>query len=283
MDALRCALVPEVCALLIGLWVQDKQIWRVSRWQIVLLLPAIALAAVLTVRYLPYGLPLQMALVFAAVVALLMLLQSTLTPAFAVGLLPVMLGTTTFVYPLAIIALALLLTLGQYAIDAWGLRTPTPLQHAKRHTWSNVARWLALLAALLPLIVAADMMKLQFIIAPPLVVTFVELCNSKGGFRNRLGQTWLMLTLAAAVGSLCRGLLCGMWDAPLPVATVLTEALVLVMFALFGKRFAPAAAMALIPFVMPEQAAAWQPLYTAIGATYVIIVVRLLFTKEEEK
>lgn len=282
-ENLECVLIPEVSALLIGLWVQNKQAWRINRWQTLLLLPVIAAVAVLVVRCLPAVLPLQMAVVFVVVAALLMLLHVTLTPAFAVGLLPVMLGTTTVVYPLAVLVLTSLLTLGQYVLDTAGLRTAIPMQHAVRPTWSNVLRWLWLLVALLPLIIVADEVQLRFIIAPPLIVTFVELCNSKGGFRGRLWQTWLMLVLAAAAGGLFRTLFCVQWGLPVPIATVATEILVFEMFALFGKRFAPAAAMALIPFVVPAQAALWQPLYTAIGAAYVMAVAFLFFIKKDMK
>lgn len=283
IEVLECALVPEVSALSVGLWVQNKQAWRIHRWQTLLLLPVIALVAVLAVRYVPDVLPLRMAVIFIVVAALLMLFHVTLTPAFAVGLLPVMLGTATFIYPLAVLVMASLLTLGQYLLDATGLRQAAPLQHAVRPTWSNVLRWCWLLVALLPLIVVSDEVHRRFIIAPPLVVTFVELCNSKGGFRGRPWQTGLMLVLAAAAGGFSRALLCGLWGLPVPVVTIVAEVLVFVMFAVWGKRFAPAAAMALIPFVVPAPAAVWQPLYTAMGAAYVMLVAYLFFIRRDRK
>lgn len=288
----REALIPEIAALATGFWIQDKQIWRIGRWQTPLLLVAVALVAILANNYVP-NLTARLCIVFAVTALLLVLLKATLSPAFAVGMLPVLLGTTSFVYPLVVLVLATMLVLGQQAMDATGLREHEDLHHPMRTTWRNVLRWGALMLTLLPLMLVAELLNestqfaslpsASFCIAPPLVVAFVELSNSKGGFRFRLLQTWAMLLLAVFFGVASRLWLSISMGIAEPFSLLVAETLVFLMFRCFGKRFAPAAAMALIPFVVSVDAVSFLPLYIAIGATYVVLVARLFFIKTKNE
>ena len=59
---------PEMAALAVGLWVIDKRVWKVGRWQLIGLMTAGAVAGVCIVRYstLPLLCNLCLAFAFAA-------------------------------------------------------------------------------------------------------------------------------------------------------------------------------------------------------------------------
>ena len=56
---------PEMAALTIGMWIVDKQVWRVSRARMVALMTAGAVAGVCIVRYSPLPLIADIAVSFA--------------------------------------------------------------------------------------------------------------------------------------------------------------------------------------------------------------------------
>jgi hypothetical protein len=279
----RESIIPEIAALTVGFWVQDKQIWRINRWKTLLLLSIVAITAVLIVNYVPGPLTGRLCLVFIIVASLLMAMNVTLTPAFAVGMLPVLLGIDSYLYPLAVFIIVSIIVLGQRMMDASGLREQEELHHPMRPTWHTPLRWGALLLTSLPLMIAAEETGYRFCLAPPLIVTFIELSNSKGGFRFRLLQTWGMLVIASVIGTVSRLVICASLGLGKSLAVFVAESLVFLMFSLFGKRFAPAAAITLIPFVIPESSVVFFPVFAIIGATYFILIAHTLFIKNNTK
>jgi hypothetical protein len=278
----RETMIPEIAALTVGFWVQDKQIWRINRWQTLLLLTVIALSAVLIVRWIPLPLTARVGIIFVIVSSLLLIMNVTLTPAFAVGMLPMLLGIDDLIYPVVVFVLASILMTGQWLMNKTGLRIQEELHHTIRPTWHTPLRWLALLLACMPLMIPADMMGYKFCFAPPFIVAFIELSNSKGGFRFRLVQTWGMLLMAAVFGSVGQWLLHLTLGIPEPIAVLVAEGLVFLMFHIVGKRFAPAAALALMPFVVPHDIAPYFPIFAIVGATYFILVAHLFFIREDK-
>ncbi len=277
----REVVIPEMAALTVGFWVQDKQIWRINGYQTVLLLTTIAIISILIVRCLPVPVAVQFCLAFACVSGMLMLFNVTLSPAFAVGLLPVMLQIVSLSYPLVVLILSVVIVSVQRVMNITGLRRHEELRHPMRPTWRNAPRWLWLLIGIMPLMLLSAIVDQRFCLAPPLIVAYVELSNSKGGFRYRLWQTWLMLVLAALFGTAARVLLCGHWMLPEPVGVFVAVGLVFLMFGVMGKRLAPAASMSIIPFVVPTDVAPLMPLLAAIGASYLIVVARIFFIGRE--
>lgn len=122
--------------------------------------------------------------------------------------------------------------------------TYTPVQ---RDPKKNCLKWGTLLATI-PLIAAIPIHTgYLYCILPPLIVTYVEFSTSKAGFRGRPLGTFLLLAIAAVLGSTSQ--LIGHIYLHLP-ETVVALFLFICLFILFewwGKFFAPAGAIALVP------------------------------------
>ena len=71
---------PELAALAVGLWIVDKRVWKVGRWQILLLMTAGAFAGVCIVRYMTFPLWVNLSLAFLFAALCLMVFRSTLIP-----------------------------------------------------------------------------------------------------------------------------------------------------------------------------------------------------------
>ena len=117
------------------------------------------------------------------------------------------------------------------------------------------------------------------IILPPLMMTFVEMVNSKAGFRNRPTQVFLFLTTAATLGTVLQ--IVGHYHLHLPesIVALTIAAILFLIFEWTGKYFAPAGALAFIPMLLPKENLGWLPLEASIGAALFITIAMVVFQK----
>ena len=117
------------------------------------------------------------------------------------------------------------------------------------------------------------------IILPPLMVTFVEMVNSKAGFRNRPTQVFLFLTTVATLGTVLQ--IVGHHHLHLPesIVALTIAAILFLIFEWTGKYFAPSGALAFIPMLLPQEGLAWLPLEVSIGAAVFITIAMVVFQK----
>jgi hypothetical protein len=93
---------PEMAALTIGMWVIDKRVWKVRRWQMIWMMTAGAVAGVCIVRYSPLPLLCNLCMAFTFAACCLMFSRTTLIPLISACMLPVLLHTETWIYPTAV-------------------------------------------------------------------------------------------------------------------------------------------------------------------------------------
>lgn len=268
---------PELAALVIGLWIIDKQVWRAGRGELVLLMTSGAAAGVCIVRYSELPLPYALALAFSFAAASLVLTRTTLFPLVSACMLPVLLRTESWIYPLSVLMLTLLLTGGQQVLERKGLRSKTQDGRIKTDWRKTLPRWIGLLASILAVTALSIRFDWPYLILPPLIVTHVELVHSKAGFRNRPLQIFVVLFTAALIGTLFQILLHGRLGLPEAIVALCDCAVLFLLFERLGKFFAPAGAMILIPMIVPQQELFWLPLQAAGGAALFIASSLLFF------
>lgn len=108
---------PEMAALAVGLWVIDKRVWKVGRWQLIGLMTAGAVAGVCIVRYSMLPLLCNLCLAFAFAACCLLFSRATLIPLISACMLPVLLHTETWIYPSAVFLLSAVLVAGQRLME----------------------------------------------------------------------------------------------------------------------------------------------------------------------
>lgn len=272
-------LFPEMVALAIGLLIVDKRVWNVRRWQIVLLMSLGAVAGICIVRFSPFLYPVNLCLALIFAIVALLVSRTTLIPLISACVLPVLLYTESWVYPMAVFLLSLLSVLGQKVLEMRGFRARATDLRMKRPERGDVLRWLALFGCVGLISTAALSSGYSYVILPPLIVTFAEMVHSKSGFRNRPVQVFLFLVTAATLGAVFQ--LVGYYYYHLPqtaVAFCIAVALFLV-FEWTGKYFAPAGALAFIPMLLPAGGLFWLPLQVAVGAALFIAIAMVAFHK----
>ena len=176
---------PEMAALTIGMWIVDKKVWTVSRLKLVLLMSIGAIVGVCIVRYSPFPLIVNLCISFAFSAICLQVSRTTLIPHISACMLPILLGTESWVYPIAVTVMSLVVVRGQKWMEKNKYRKEITYTPVQRDPKKNCLKWGTLLATI-PLIAAIPIHTgYLYCILPPLIVTYVEFSTSKAGYRGR--------------------------------------------------------------------------------------------------
>ena len=266
---LREIVFPEAAALCVGLWLMPKAVWNVRGWQIPLYLTAAATIGLALNRWLPACFEIRFAFAFVLVMGLLRLVRCNMYPTVSAAMLPVLINTTSWLYPACVLVISTLLAIGR----GW-LRQE---ERTEYHPFGGLQLVLLTASVCLPLAVTLCLPNptLRFLAVPPLVVTMIEFSNRRSGFRERPWTIWGLIVAAATLGTLTSLLFHHRWGLPMAVGTFVTVPLMLLLFRRF-KPFAPALAIAIVPALLPCEALPWFPLLAALGGGWFILAGMLL-------
>ncbi len=270
---------PEMAALAIGMWIVDKRVWRVGRIAMIVMMTSGATWGVVLVRYSALPLMVNLALAFSFAAAILLLMRASLIPLLSACMLPVVLQTESWVYPIAVSVMSVILVIGQGVMEKYGLRKKIIHVPVGKDRKKEIVRWGRLLFSWVLIAFFPVYTSNLYCILPPLVVTYVEFANSKSGFRNRPVQIYLLLVTAAVLGSVSQFVGYVLWELPESMIACVLFLCLFTLFELSGKFFAPAGAVALIPMIIPAKDLLWFPFQIAVGTAVFIGVAMLFFLK----
>ena len=272
----RSIIYPPAAALVVGLIIADRRPWTVSLRSAPWLLTVAAIAGTALELWLHDYPVTAMASAFAIAVAILIVGRTTLFPVIATCLLPIVLHSPSLVYPVAVLTVSTLcVTLSQFAV-AMGWRSAASQSSQRHHrlTVSRLRHWMVIGIGLLPIIAVAEYSHLTALIAPPLTVVFVTLCQPGNRLRRQPRRIIITTALTAACGTMGRMIFLDRMSLPLSVALTVTVALALIAMKIMHLTMPPLAAVSLIPFVIPAAAASF-PLLAVIGEFYLILCSRI--------
>lgn len=260
---------PEAAALCVGLWLMPKAVWNIRGWQIPLYLTTAASIGLTLNLWLPACFEIRFAFAFVLVMGLLRLVRCNMYPTVSAAMLPVLINTSSWLYPVCVLVISTLLALGR----GWLRQEERP----EYHPFGGGQLVLLTVAVCLPLVATycAPIPTMRFLAVPPLVVTMIEFANRRSGFRERPWTIWALIVAAAGLGTLTCLLLHHRWGLPLALGTFVTVSLMLLLFRRF-KPFAPALAIAIVPALLPCEALPWFPLLTALGGGWFILAGMVL-------
>lgn len=275
----REIIFPEIMALAIGGLIIDKQVWVVSRLLLVILLSIGSVVGVCIVRYSPFIFPVNLALSFAFAALCLLLTRTTIIPLISACMLPVLLHTESWIYPLSVLVLTAVLAGTQKLLEMIRLRKPIEQSRRSPSSKNDWLRWLALLVCVFLVATISYCVGCRYLVIPPLVVAFSEIVNSHAGFRNRPTQIFILMFMATIIGTTFQ--LVGYYylGLPLTVVAICIAAVLFLMFELTGKFFAPAGALAYIPMVVQRDGLEWLPLQAGLGAAVFITIAMVVFLR----
>lgn len=269
---------PEIAALFTGLWVIDKHVWNVNKLQMLLLTTLMAVVGTILILYSPFGdiLNLSIALCVAAVV--LITSKTDIYPIISAAALPIILHVGSWIYPLAVFCLCAVIALGQYLLELSSIRT---YKYRREVAGKELSQLLKKWFIIIPIIVLYAILPIntghRFLILPPLIVTFVEFTKIGSGVRKQPYIIILLIFISAVLGTFSVEILHREMGWNIALASVVSIICVYSLFEIFERRFAPAAAISLVPCILPPTNIWNFPIEVTLGSAALIAIAMLVW------
>lgn len=272
---------PEICALTIGAWISEQQPWNTNKRRIFFLMSFAALFGVLVVKYVYCPLIFQVCLCFAFTGFILTLSKTNFIPIISACILPVYLRTDSWIYPISVCAMALIIIIAQWYMEKMHLRPVNNFIPCDFDLKVQVIKWSKLLIVFGLLALIPFKTHQIYFLAPPLIVMFTELANPQSPARKRPQYIVGLMTFGAFTGCVIRLLLNSYFQLPLSICTAVA---CVILFAALDKlkiNFPPAGAILLIPMILDENLLIRFPIEVFIGAVVLCIASLLLFREDK--
>ena len=275
----REIIFPEAGAIALGALVAPRLAWRTDKAGIFLSICLCACLGVVLVRWVPLPLAWQLALAFFLGQVVLLATRTTFAPLISAIVLPVLLQTRTPVYPAAACVLTLLILAAATALERTGIRRHAPFRCLPPPSRSDLSALILRTLSVCVLCLIAVKTENRFLVCPPLLVAFTEFSRQGNVAVKSPLRTTALLASCAAIGALCRALVCGVLLLPLTVAAIVTAALLLLLVRWQRFYLPPAAALAMLALLVPETALPIDPLQILCGAAVFVLLAQVLFQR----
>ncbi|NLC70134.1 MAG: hypothetical protein GX751_02110 [Desulfuromonadaceae bacterium] len=270
---------PEILALAVGGWVAEKRPWKTTRFNLWLAPTAAALFGVILMRYTRLPAWTMVTVSFAFVALLLTATRSTLMPSISAAILPILIGTTSWIYPISVCLLTAAIALNSPLPERF-FRQVAPALPRNPPESAALGRellfWGKLLIAVTLVTFLALKYNVLFLVAPPLIVTFVEFSHEGSPLRKYPVKVFLLLGLAAWAGMLCHSILSLHLGWPLWISSAFITTFLFICYESMEMLFPPAAAISLLPTILPTAQLPHYP-WQVMAGTVLLLLTSLLF------
>lgn len=278
---------PEISALAIGAWVMEKSTWGNKSFHFWLSPTIAALTGLVITRFLPYSPFFMIAGAFILVVLQLKIIGSEVSPFFSAAILPILTHTQSWYYPLSVCILTGIIACGRKLIDNFykekdiSGRFVESLNGREKVnlTHDELVNWVKLLTSIMLVSAIALYFQWNYIIAPPLIVAFVELAKLKGKLHSKTGLVFILLVLAAFSGVLWLYLIYYFLHWPVWISASLSMVCILLIFHFLRFALPPAAAITLLPIIIPVKNLWMYPWQVLVGSAIFLMINLSWFKK----
>lgn len=233
---------PEVGALVVGAWIVEKQPWKVSKIELVTLMTLCSIVGVIIVRYVHFQLTFQVLIGLTFAGWTLKLTKTTLVPIVSACILPILLRTETIVYPISVFVLTLMIVSVQYFINKDKIKDIKEeakeefklMEKDTQYRKKELIKMGKIFIIVGSLTFLSVKLKETLLIAPPLIVAFIELTNEKCKFRKKSKKLLLLFIIASLIGTGFRLVLNEMLGLPLWISTLGTVVSIFICFEKFN-------------------------------------------------
>ena len=271
----RSAIYPPAAALATGLLVMDRRPWKVVAWQIPGFLTVAALTGTGLAIWLAGYPVIAFTIGFLLTAMLLLFAHATLFPTLATCLLPVVLHITSWTYPVSVLLMSsfiVLLSAGISRSSCQDMASPQ-IPRLGGITSVQVRQWTLIGAAILPLMLFAEFLHQGALIAPPLLVIFITLCQPGDKKHRHPRRVLATLFLVSCCGIVGRMVLMDSMALPLAIVMPLTWALAFSVMRVTHVIMPPLAATSLLPFAIPGDVSLF-PVFATFGGAYLMVCAR---------
>ena len=124
---------------------------------------------------------------------------------------------------------------------------------------------------------------LKFIIAPPLIVAFIEFSKKSGKLREKPLKPIILLTISAIIGCLCRYIFTITYNIPITVTSIVAITITILLIYRTETYLPPIGAICLLALIVPEDILILFPLEIFIGTTIFMTFTKIIYRTETFK
>lgn len=274
---------PEITALAVGYMVAQKRSWKVNGKRMLLLITICATVGVLIVRYSGLALFPQMIIAFSFAQILFMFSGTTFAPFVSAIVLPVMMQTKSFIYPISAVVLTILVIGFHQLFLKMKIREDEEYIPVMLNSKDDIIDTALRIVCVAIVGFLAIYFNYKFIIAPPLLVAFTEFSRPRNKVRNKPIKTVLVITGCALVGSLSRYLLTIKLELPLTVSALIATLIMLLILTYTKMYMPPVGAITILSMMIPEISVITFPLQIFVGSVVIILLSRVFFKWRQDK
>ena len=285
---MEAVIFPEIAALAFGAWGTRARPWMATNFDLFLSPTLAALTGWLVINYVPGPLALQAGCSFVLVLLELRLAGSAVLPSISAAILPLVAGESGIVYPAAVGVFTAVIALVCCLLDWTGhgnytkIRPERTVLPQRRQIPALLFRWGRVLAITLACAALSGYTGRTYLLAPPLIIACLEFVNPGGPFRKRPFSLYLLVVLGGCAGS-GAAWLAGQGWLPAFAAAGLAVCFVFLLFQILNMPCPPAAALSVLPFIVPQPRLTDYCIDLAAGAALFFILGALLFPVYGEK
>lgn len=278
---------PEIAALAIGAWLMEESSWGNKSLNFWLSPTMAAITGYIILKFLPYNPFLMVAGAFVLVVVQLKMLNSEMFPSLSAAILPIIIHTQSWIYPMSVCILTAIIACGKKIIDNYynkrvnGGRLVKNINVSGKviFTKEEAIHWAKLLISILLVSAIALYFKWDYIITPSLIVAFVGLSKPGGKTHTKSVLILIVLVSSAFLGVFWVYIInyCLYW--PIWISAGLSMICVLFIYHLFEFTLPPAAAIALLPTIIPVKGLWMYPWQILIGSVIFLLIKLSWFEK----
>lgn len=274
---------PEITALAVGYMVAQKRSWKVNGKRMLLLITICATVGVLIVRYSGLTLFPQMIIAFSFAQILFMFSGTTFAPFVSAIVLPVMMQTKSFIYPISAVVLTILVIGFHQLFLKMKIREDEEYIPVMLNSKDDIIDTALRIVCVAIVGFVAIYFDFKFVIAPPLLVAFTEFSRPRNKVRNKPIKTVLVITGCALVGSLSRYLFTIKLELPLTVSALIATLIMLLILTYTKMYMPPVGAITILSMIIPEISVITYSIQIFVGSVVIILLSRVFFMWRQDK
>lgn len=259
---------PEIAALATGFFLAPKIPWNASPVKFVFLMTFSSFVGLALSAWLPVHIMLKIfiGIVFSA--TLLTIFKSNLYPLLSACILPIIMNTQSLYYSLSVFVLTLIIVLGKMFLCKAKLGDNI-IKNEDNFVPKSFLFWIIITVVLMLYSVFPVFSTTVLLVAPPLMVMFVELVSENEKFKGKEILVLTVTVLCGFIGAFSRWGFCEILGFSSILSAVVTVALVIIIFEVFKIYFPPAAALAFLPLIIDSSQLLLYPVYIIVTASII--------------
>lgn len=273
---------PEISAVALGAWVMPQLPWEGKDLNVWLSPTLAAFTGMLIIKVFPFNSFFMIALALVLVIIQLQLMHSGVFPAIPAAILPILVRANSWIYPISVCFLTGIVLAVRRLARRDSVQGEEPEAAPVEHCRQKNLYWVKISVIVLAVAAFAVYFDLIYVIAPPLIVVFVELTQPNGPVRREKLRVLLLVVLAAFSGVLWLYLIKYCFHLPLWVFGTLSFSWLFLLFRWLGIALPPAGAIALLPSIIPASIIWSYPFQVSLGCAVFVLASMVMEKIERE-